>query len=91
MVWATTAAVTAPSPVVSPINILTLTAVSGSTCATVSVTPLKVTLISCTSVTPERGTVMVVPEKVGVPAVAVPAVTLALPLTTLVAKLQTKP
>ena len=69
---------------------LALTGVGGNTWEEVSVTPFKVTVIVCTSVAPERGTVIVVPEKTGAPAVPVPEVTLALPLTTLVVKVKTK-
>ena len=73
------------SPLTSPISMLALTDVVGSTCEEVSVTSVKVTVSVWTSVTLVSGTVMIMPEKVGVPTVPVPEVTLALPLTTLVA------
>ena len=66
-----------------------LTAVEGRTCEETSVTPFRVTVIFCSSVTPVSGTVMVLPEKVAAPAVPVPDVTVALPLTTFRAKVNT--
>ena len=55
-----------------------------------SVTLLKVTVIFCTSVTPVRFTVIVLPSKLGLPeTLPVPLVTLALPLTTLLLKVKT--
>ncbi len=78
------------SPLTSPMSILALTEVGGSTCDEASVTPVKVTVSVWTSVTFVSGTVMVMPEKVGVPTVPVPELTLALPLTTLVVKLNTR-
>ena len=67
-----------------------LTEVSGSTCEVLLVTSLSATVIFCTSVTPVRFTVMVLPEKMGFPkTLPVPPVTLALPLTTLLLKVNT--
>ena len=65
-------------------SIFALTAVSGRTWAKLSVTPLSVTVMSCTSLIPVRLTVMVLPEMTGLPEMlpepAVPR--LALPLVT---------
>jgi hypothetical protein len=67
-----------------PMSIFALTAVSGRTWAKLSVTPLSVTVMSCTSLIPVRLTVMVLPEMTGLPEMlpepAVPR--LALPLVT---------
>jgi hypothetical protein len=63
-------------------SMLALTDVVGSTCDEASATPVKVTVSVWTSVTLVSGTVMVMPEKV-----PVPELTLAVPLTTLVVKL----
>ena len=61
-------------------SMFALTSVGGRTCAEVSV---RVTVIFCTSLTPVRFTVIVLPEKWGLPeTVPVPRVRLALPLTT---------
>jgi hypothetical protein len=55
------------------------------------VTLLSVTVIFCTSVTPLSFTVIVLPEKVGLPCtLPLPLVTAALPLTTLLLKVKTK-
>ena len=68
-----------------------LTEVSGSTCEALLVTSLSVTVIFCTSVTPVRFTVIELPEKTGFPeTLPVPLVTAALPLTTLLLKVNTR-
>ena len=64
--------------------------VSGSTLFDESVTPESFTVIICTSVTPVRGTIMLVSLNEGVSALPVPRTTEAVPPTTLVVKLKTK-
>src|SRR6266446_7150530 len=67
------------------------TGVSGRTEPKQSVTLFKVTVICCTSETPVKFTVIVLPLKVGGPeTVPVPVVTVALPLTTLLVNVKTK-
>ena len=83
-------ALTTPLPLVSPMSIFTLTGVSGRTWENSSVTPLKVTVSVCALATPVKLTVMVLPEKIGVPeTLPMPLVTLALPLVTLLVNVNT--
>src|ERR1700676_1463050 len=78
-------------PVVSPISMPAVTIVLGRTEPKQSVTVLKVTVICCTSETPVKFTVIMLPLKVGGPdTVPTPEVTAALPLTTLLVKVKTK-
>ncbi len=77
--------------VVSPMSMPAVTDVLGSIESKQSVTLLKVTVICCTSETPVKFTVIVLPLKVGRPeTLPVPVVTVALPLTTLLLKVKTK-
>src|SRR4051794_385766 len=85
----TSVALTLLLPLISPASTFMITLLSGIACAAVLVTPLNFTVSCCTSLTPVRFTVMVLPEIVEFATVPVPAVTVAFPVATALLNVKT--